>query len=110
MIDLRPAIGVPMDIFGLPATVTIPGEEPVATTAIWLPPLPVEMSGVLVQTDHPQRALALPRAGLASIEPERLRGTVIELAEYDGAPPSSWMVEARISVDVDEVRVVVIPN
>ena len=76
MSDLRPGIGVALAVFGLPATVTIPGEEPVATTAIWLPPLPVEIAGVLVQTDHPQRALALPRAGLASIEPERLRGTV----------------------------------
>ncbi|HRU09770.1 MAG TPA: hypothetical protein P5144_10380 [Thermoanaerobaculia bacterium] len=110
MSDLRPGIGVALAVFGLPATVTIPGEEPVATTAIWLPPLPVEIAGVLVQTDHPQRALALPRAGLASIEPERLRGTVIELSEYQGAANSSWIVEARISVGVDEVRVVVIPN
>jgi hypothetical protein len=110
MADVRPSLAPALATFGLPATVTVPGEAPVATMAIWLPPLPVEISGVLVQTDHPQRALALPRAGLASIEPERLRGTVIALSEYEGAPGSSWMVEARIGVDVDEVRVVVIPN
>ena len=110
MTDVRPSLAPALATFGLPATVTVPGEEPAATTAIWLPPMPVEIAGVFVQTDHPQRALALPRAGLASTEPERLRGTVIELAEYEGAPPSSWMVEARIAVDVDEVRVVVIPN
>lgn len=110
MTDARPSLAAALRAFGLPATVTLPGEEPVATAAIWLPPVPVEIAGVLVQTDHPQRALALPRAGLASIEPERLRGTIVNVAESEGAPPSSWLIEARISVGVDEVRVVVIPS
>ncbi len=105
MTDLRPAIGPALAIFGLPASVTLPGEDPVATTAIWLPPVSVMTDGVIVQTDRPQPVLALPRADVPSVP----RGTVIEVAETDGGDVLSWTVEAVVGELPDEIRVIVIP-
>jgi hypothetical protein len=108
MPDLRPSITSALAAFGLPATVTIPGEEPVVTTAIWLSPVSVDTPGVLQPTNTPQPSLAIPRAGLkAGPVP---RGTLIEAAEYTGGPVLPWIVEAILGMTADEVRVVVIPD
>ena len=106
MSDLRPAIGHALTVFGLPATVTLPGEEPVATTAIWLPPVSVLSEGVLVQTDRPQAVLALPRADVPAVP----RGTLIEAAETAGGEVKLWTVESVFGTLVDEIRVSVIPT
>ncbi len=105
MSDLRPPLGAALAAFGLPATVTLPGEEPVDTTAIWLGPVLVEVEGVLVQTSGPQAVLALPRTDVPTVP----RGTLIEAAEIDGGPVRSWSVEAVHAMTVDEVRLIVIP-
>ena len=104
MADLRPEIGPALDVFGLPATVTLPGEEPVATRAIWLSPVALETSGVIVSSDRPQRALVLPRSDVPSVP----RGTLVEMAEEDGGDVLTWAVEAVLGATQDEIRVVVI--
>jgi hypothetical protein len=98
---------------GLPATVTVPGEHPVVTTAVWLSPVSVETLGVLVATDRPQRALALPLADLP-LAPETdpaasLRGTLIQVAEAAGGPIRTWIVEALMERRAHLVRVLVLP-
>jgi hypothetical protein len=106
MSDLRPDLGVALAVFGLPATVTVPGGEPVAATAIWLSPVSVETVGVLAPTDRPQAVLALPRSAVPSVP----RGTVIEAAETEGGAVRTWIVEALLHLGVDELRVLVIPT
>jgi len=106
MSDLRPAIGPALAVFGLPATVTLPGEEPVVTVAIWLPPVSVLAEGVMIQTDRPQPVLALPRADVPSVP----RGTLIEVAEVEGGEVKAWLVESVLGLQVDEIRVIVIPK
>jgi len=104
--DLRPDIGPALAIFGLPATVTVPGGQPVATTAIWLPSVPVETAGVFVSTDRPQAVLALPRADISSIP----RGTIIQVAEIEGGPVRAWVVEGVDDTRPDEIRLIVLPS
>ena len=106
MSDLRPAIGPALTVFGLPATVTLPGEEPVVTVAIWLPPVSVVTEGVMVQTDRPQPVLALPRADVPAVP----RGTLIEVAESESGEVKAWLVESVLGLQVDEIRVIVIPT
>ncbi len=103
MPDLRPNIAPALAVFGLPATVTLPGGQPVASTAIWLSPIPVETTGVILSTDRPQAVLALPRAAVPSMP----RGTLITVAEMNGGPGLAWIVEAVENERPDEWRVVV---
>lgn len=103
MSDLRPDLGAALAVFGLPATVTIPGGPPVATTGIWLPPVSVDTTGVLVSTDRPQAVLALPRAAVPSMP----RGTLINVAEMEGGPVLAWIVEAVDEARADEWRLIV---
>jgi hypothetical protein len=105
MPDIRPAFASASAAFGLPATVTLPGEAPVPTTAIWLSPISVDTSGVLVPTDRPQRLLAIPAAAFGVLP----RGTRIDVAESSGGPVLAWTVEAAQYVASDEIRVVVLP-
>lgn len=106
MADLRPDIGLALEVFGLPATVTLPGADPLPTTAIWLAPIAVDTPGVLVPTNRPHGVLALPRADVPSVP----RGTGIAVAEVEGGPVLAWTVEAVIGMLVDEIRVLVIPD
>jgi hypothetical protein len=114
MTDVRPSLAPALATFGLLATVTLPGEAPVATTAIWLPPVSVETVGVVVATDRPQRVLSLPRAGLPFLPTDdlsrALRGTTIEVADVYAGPVRVWTVEAVAAEAVDEIRVSVIPG
>ncbi len=109
MPDLRPNIAPPLAVFGLPATVTLPGDQPVALTAIWLSPIPVETTGVILSTDRPQGRLALPRAAFPSLPfPTRIpRGTLITMAAMNGGPVLTWIVEGEEDSMPDELRVVV---
>jgi hypothetical protein len=113
MADLRPVIGPALAAFGLDATVTVPGGEPVATTAIWLSPVAVFVDGVLVRTSSAVRGLSLPRADIpGATEPdfELPQGTAIDAAEYGGGAVRSWSVENTLPGALpDEIRVGVIP-
>ena len=106
MSDVRPPIGPALALFGVAATVTLPGEEPVPTTAIWLSPITVDTAGVLVPTNRPQGVLALPRADVPSVP----RGTRIVAPEMEGGPILDWAVEAILGMTADEIRVIVIPS
>ncbi len=109
MSDVRPDIGPALALLGLPATVTLPGQSPVATTGIWLSPVSVETTGVLVSTDRPQSRLSLPRAAFPSLPfPTHVpRGTLISVAAMNGGPVLTWIVEGEEDSMPDELRVVV---
>lgn len=106
MTDLRPDLGPALRAFGVPATVTVPGAEPVATTAIWLPPVPYEVPGVLRPTNEPLDALALVRADVPRVP----RGTRVACAKTAGGTVETWTVEAILGRTADEIRVLVIPT
>lgn len=112
MADLRPDLGPALAAFGLPATIHLPGENPVATTAVWLAPVLVGTEGVLVQTSTSQAVLLLPGTDCPRDDhdlPTVPRGTVIRVAARAGGTVRSWMVESIASQLPDEIRVVVIP-
>jgi hypothetical protein len=105
MTDLRPDLAIPFATFGVPATVTVPGESPVQTSAIWLSPVAIDTQGVLTHTTEPLPCLSLMRSDVPIVP----RGTAIAAAERIGGPVLSWVVEAILGKTADEVRVIVIP-
>ncbi len=105
MADFRPDLAAALDAFGVAAEVTLPGEEPVPTTVIWLPPVALQTLGVLSQTNRPLPVLALVKADVPSVP----TGTQIDAPELEGGDIKSWVVEAVIGMTADEIRVVVIP-
>lgn len=105
MSDLRPPLALALAVFGVPVTVTRPGEAPVVTTGIWLAPVPVQTDGVLLATAALQRVLSLPRAALPTVP----RGTQITAPETADGAVATWAVEAVLGQAADEVRVAVVP-
>jgi hypothetical protein len=94
--DLRPSFDAALDAFSLPATVTPPGGPAVTTKAIWLPSKAVEVpSGVDIRHAEERRVMALPRADV----PQILKGTIVNVAEYDGAALSNWMIDPTFRND-----------
>ena len=107
MSDIRPALQSALDAFGLPATVTVPDGAPVTTTAFWLPSVTVSVPvGAEYQREEQKRRIALPLAGLDAMP----RGTVVVVAEYLGATPTSWRVDEAERIDFDHYRATVVPN
>lgn len=104
MADLRPSITLPFAVFGVAATVTVPGSAAVQTTAIWLTPMAVETNGVLAPTNSPQPVLALQRSAV----PSAPRGTLISAPETEGGTVKAWIVEAVLGETAEEIRVLVI--
>lgn len=106
MLDSRPPFQSFVDALGQAATVTPPGEPSVITSAIWLPPVTVEMpTGSDFRRAESKRVLALPLAGL----PDVPRGTVVTTAEFPGVAASDWSVDEAERIDFDHWRVLVIP-
>jgi hypothetical protein len=100
--DVRPPISAALDVFGLAATVTVPGEASVSVTAFWLPPVAYS------QEFHPnerKRILVLPLAAL----PELPSGTIVNVPEVAGGQASDWKVNEVDRVEFDHYRAVVVP-
>ncbi|MFB3816134.1 MAG: hypothetical protein ACE147_00605 [Candidatus Methylomirabilales bacterium] len=106
MSDLRPDVAIPFAAFGVPATVTVPGAEPVETSAIWLAPVAYEVPGVLRSTNEPLYTLALMRSAVPRVP----RGTLVACPERAGGEVLTWTVEAILGKTADEIRVIVIPT
>lgn len=99
------ALDVAMSFQGVDATVTVPNGDPVETRAIWTQPVSELMPvGHDFQRREPRRVLALARSAV----PQLPRGTLIVAAEYEGATPRSWKVDAIERMDADQVRAIVL--
>ena len=100
------ALQATFDIAGVPATVTLPGGQPIATSAIWLDPVLVDVpSSSDLQRREQRRVVALMKADVATAP----RGTRIDGAEREGGPVQSWRVDEPEAYDPVHLRVVVVP-
>lgn len=93
--------------FGLVATVTRPQTNPIATTVIWLEDI---FEDAPAGRDHnrlePRRLMGILRSEVPTVP----RGTKIEVAESKGGPSRTFQIDAVESADVDEFKVIVIPE
>lgn len=106
--DVRVPMAVILEAFGVTAMVArpAPDDEPIETTAVWLPPVTEEQpTGAEFSRRARVRTLCLPR----SVVPTVPKGTRIVAPETDGEEPREWVVTALESLDVDETRVNVLP-
>jgi hypothetical protein len=104
-LDLRPSFESALRAFGVPATVTVPSEDPVTTRALWLPPVTeVYPTGQDYRGAASRRMLALPISDV----PEVPRGTVIAAPEQRGGSIVNWTVDETLRIDPDHHRLVVL--
>ncbi len=105
--DARVPFSVAQAAFGVSATVTLPGEEPIAdVTVVWLPPVAVDVpSGLEVQRMEMRRMVSLP----ADVVPLVPVDTVIVAPERDGDADATWRVDGPVYKDTDHTRVYVLP-
>lgn len=113
--DVRVPFGLLMEAFGVDATVTIPGGDPIATAGVWILPSTPEFPsneelgggyGGNFQRREPKRVLALSRDAVPTVP----RGTDVIAPERAGDAPRAWMVDALEHVDADHTRVLVVPG
>lgn len=94
-------------VHGVPASITVPGGDPVETRIIWLTPVPTDApEGSTFRREEPRRALAIRRDEV----PEIPRGTVIEVTEHNQTTPDAWVVDSVDRVEQEHVRVLVVPE
>lgn len=93
---------------GVPATFTRPAPDntPIVAEGIWVTPVTEAIPGnVEFSRREPIRIMAVPRALVPTVP----RGTTIVAPEVAGGVNKTWRVDATERVDVDRVRVVVVP-
>lgn len=91
--------------FGVPVTVTLPGEPAIETTGVWLSPGVVDVPGGLdAGRREPLRVMALSRSAVGTV-PER---TEILAPELSGGSAVLWHVDTVDNQDFDCVRVTLI--
>ena len=103
-------IEVPLDpifsAFGLDATVTVEGEDPVETTVVWIKPeTPEQPEGGTFQRREQKRCLVVRRDDV----PVLPRGTQIVAPERYGAENKTWIVDGDAHREADHIRAYVIP-
>ena len=106
MTDLRPAFASAQAAFGLTASVTLPSASAVSATVVWIPPVSVEYPQGEYRRAEALRVLAV---GVDEV-PVVPRGTVINVAPYEGGDAADWLVDQSARVDSDHHRVVVVPS
>ena len=89
---------------GIPVTVTAPDEAPISTRGIWVTPVTDEF-GAGVTRAEAKRVIALRRDQVAQVP----RGTLIEAPDMAGGVSRTWRVERPDRIEVEHVRVVVVP-
>lgn len=103
---LRPSIQSALDAFGVDATVTPYGGDPVETRVFWLPSTTVESpSGEAFSRAEARRVLVIPVADVTEVP----RLTLITCPEYPGGADQTWRVDQSEKVDYDHHRAIVIP-
>jgi hypothetical protein len=104
--DIRVPFGPAQAAFGLPATVTVPGEASVDATVVWSAPVAIETPGGMeFQRTEMRRVLSLPIDDLPLVP----NGTVIVAAERLGDVAATWRVDGTAYKDADHTRVFVVP-
>jgi hypothetical protein len=104
--DRRPQIDAALAAFGLPAVVTVPAGLPVETEAFWLAPSTEQVpAGTDFRRAEMQRVLVLPLTDV----PQVPRGTIVNIAPFQGGAPADWEVDSFERLDSDHYRVVVVP-
>lgn len=103
--DARPGITEAVDAFGVPATVTPPGGDPVETRLIWLVSTIEHPGGADLRRAEVRHLAAIPLTGLSDGIP---RGTAVSAPEHAGGDVESWKVDTFLRLDVDFYRVVLV--
>ncbi len=98
---------ITFDAFPVAATVTLPGEAAITTTAVWLSPLIDDMPvGRDLNRREPRRLMALRRDDV----PEVPRGTIIAAVEKIGGDERNWQIDGIESTEPGHFRVIVVPE
>ncbi|OFW05652.1 MAG: hypothetical protein A3H96_11365 [Acidobacteria bacterium RIFCSPLOWO2_02_FULL_67_36] len=102
------ALQVSRDLYGVAATITPPGDEAIAATGVWLPPLVDEMPvGRDFQRREPRRVMALFICQVGDSLP---RGTTVVAAEYGASVARAWKVDRLAEPqNPEQIRVILIP-
>lgn len=118
-LDLRPSFADAVAAFGLAASVTAPdAPAAVSTAVVWLPPMEEPRPfGTEWQRRSPRRVAAFPRASgsagswsWAGVDEVPI-GSVVVVAETDGAAARSWRVDGLLdAIEPDHIRVAVSPQ
>jgi hypothetical protein len=116
MSDARVPMTAIASAFGVPITVMRPEPDapaPVATTGIWIPesrdgayaPVEERPFGRDRQRREPRRLMGISRDVVSEIP----RASLVDAPEVNGGPVLKWLVDAIDRVDVDEIRVLLVP-
>lgn len=90
----------------VPATVTVPDGDPVTTRIHWFTPTTDDYpTGFDVRRADRKRLMGI----LTEDVPTVPRGTIVEAPEKSGGESLRWRVDATDKVEVEHVRVLVIP-
>lgn len=101
--DTRVPMAPLLAAFGVPVTVTVPGQAPIETTGIWLQW--DERPEMDFSRHDPRRGLALARVDVPAVP----RGTALEAPEVGGGTSRAWRVDGMAYSDQDHHCVFVVP-
>ena len=91
--------------FGLAAIVVRPGDDPIVTTAVWMPEGTTD-GGVEIVRAVPRKILAFR----VDEVPSAPYGTLVMAADIDGGDAKVWRVDEIGQVEADLIRVIVAPR
>lgn len=95
------------DLFGLDATVTLPGGAPTPARVIWGQNLEEDQPyGRDYSRAGPRRLMTIERNGFTAIP----RGTIVNAVEKFGAAATDWQVDAHDSTERGTFTVRVVPK
>ena len=96
-----------LDMHGVPATVTPPGEAAIATRVIWLTPVIDDLpAGRDFDRREPRRMMVISRADVENVP----RGTIIAAPEKLGGDSRNWQIDGVESTEPDNFHVIVVPE
>jgi len=100
--DLRPDLGVPFALFGVPATVTPAGSAAISTSVVWegQPPVTVSADGELV-AGQPRRTMRIRRDQVPALH---AHGATILAPPQIGAADETWKVDQVDELNDQEFR------
>jgi hypothetical protein len=105
--DLRPDLGPIWDAFGLPATLVVPGGQPISLRAVWINLQTVEAPiGGEARVAEQRRPLAMRRSEAIYV----LRDSRITVAEHEGGAAREWRVDGFGRIDSEIIEVLVVPG
>lgn len=101
------ALELNLDMHGVPATVTAPGESAISTRVIWLTPVIDDLpAGRDFDRRYPRRMMVISRADVEDVP----RGTIVAAPETHGGESVNWQLDAVESTRDDHFKIIVIPE